>query len=126
VSGNEDYFVVPSGVTSLSIEASGGWGGSTPEGLLGASGGAGATVTATVMVTSGTQLYVEVGGDGTVDGTIKSAFNGGGQVGCFVLELRSFLVADHRSLRLALFTPTDKQSEAALRSASTADPHLRG
>jgi hypothetical protein len=65
--GAEQTFVVPSGVTSITVQADG-----AP---AGAGGGHGASVTGTLAVTPGHTLYIEVGGlpDGATGG-----FNGGG------------------------------------------------
>lgn len=65
--GAEQMFVVPAGVTVLSVSAVGANGG--------LAGGLGATVTGTLFVSPGQALFVNVGGDG---GTSASGFNGGG------------------------------------------------
>ena len=72
--GAEQIFVVPHGVASVRVTATGGFGGTAS--LGGARGGVAAVVTATIPVTSVDRLYVEVGGPG---GSSGSAFNGGGQ-----------------------------------------------
>ena len=76
----EQQFVVPAGVSSINVLAIGGAGGN---GFGVGSGGLGAKVTATLPVSGGQSLYVEVGGNGTNnDGFGNSAyaggFNGGG------------------------------------------------
>ncbi len=76
--GDEQIFTVPAGVTSISIEATGGKGGTNSEpnfaGVPGA-GGYGAVVSATLAVSSGQVLYVEVGGAAQVT---AGGWNGGG------------------------------------------------
>lgn len=64
--GAEQSFLVPAGVTSVQVTAVAAAGASP-------SGGRGATVSATVSVSPGQSLYVEVGGSGPGAG-----FNGGG------------------------------------------------
>jgi len=77
--GQEQHFVVAAGVTHLRVVAVGGRGGSDDN--AGAVG-RGAVVTATLVVTSGLTLYVEVGGDGALGNTNASGgFNGGGAGG---------------------------------------------
>jgi hypothetical protein len=74
--GSEQSFTVPAGVGSVRVTAVGAPGGTATCGF-GSCGGAGAVVTATVGLQSGTDtLYVEVGGTGQEDG--GHAFNGGG------------------------------------------------
>jgi len=74
--GSEQSFTVPAGVGSVGVTAVGAPGGTATCGF-GSCGGAGAVVTATVGLQSGTDtLYVEVGGTGQEDG--GHAFNGGG------------------------------------------------
>ena len=68
--GDHQSFFVPDGVSTLKITADGAPGGSI---LNAASGGAGAEANATVTVTPGSALKVEVGGTG--------ALNGGGYYG---------------------------------------------
>lgn len=78
--GGEQAFTVPAGVTSLQVVAVGGRGG----GVL---GGFGAVARATVSVTPGQTLFVNVGGNGAVGeanttGTgVEGGFNGGGSGG---------------------------------------------
>ena len=67
VTGGDQMFTVPAGVTSVHVVAIGGSGGSTAA----ATGGTGARLTADVPVQGGQVLYVEVGGNGGNDG-----FNG--------------------------------------------------
>jgi hypothetical protein len=78
--GNEQQFVVPSGVTTLHIEAVGARGGN---GLQGASGGTPRLVTGDLLVAPGDTLYVEVGGVGNSGGGAggTGGFNGGGTGG---------------------------------------------
>ncbi len=77
--GSEQTFTVPAGVGSVGVTAVGAPGGTATCGF-GSCGGAGAVVTATVGLQSGTHtLYVEVGGTGQNDG--GRAFNGGGSGG---------------------------------------------
>ncbi|QIG42419.1 hypothetical protein G5V58_06215 [Nocardioides anomalus] len=66
--GAEQQWVVPAGVTAVQVVATGAAGG-------GPGGGLGATAAATVPVTPGAVLYVEVGGAGT---SVAGGFNGGG------------------------------------------------
>ncbi len=81
--GSQQTFVVPSGVTQLTVVASGAEGGA---GYQGGAGGLGGSVTATIAVTPGETLAVFVGGKGA-DGTNTPAttalggFNGGGNGG---------------------------------------------
>jgi hypothetical protein len=78
-SGREEVFLVPSGVTSVTVTAVGAPGGSDTSAGGGGAGGKGASVTATVPVPAGTtRLYVEVGGAGEYPG--MGGFNGGGGV----------------------------------------------
>jgi hypothetical protein len=81
--GGEQTYTVPAGVTSVTITAVGAPGGSSQDGVA---GGDGASVTATVPVTPGQTLYVEVGGSGAngpcAGGDTGSAFNGGGSSPC--------------------------------------------
>ena len=91
--GVEQTYTVPAGVTAVTITAVGAPGGSGPRNTNttptpGAyPGGDGASVTATVAVTPGETLYVEVGGPGgstdcSLDPVVSPAFNGGGGNGC--------------------------------------------
>ena len=73
--GSEQCYSVPAGVTKLRVAAIGGPGSRNFIGAGSTSGGVGASVTATVAVTPGQILYVEVGGAGTISG---GGFNGGG------------------------------------------------
>lgn len=74
--GAEQSFVVPSGVTEVSVAAVGAQGATHPyEGA----GGVGGTASADVAVTPGSTLYVEVGGSGNGDSTQSAGgWNGGG------------------------------------------------
>jgi hypothetical protein len=67
--GAEQTFVVPAGITTISVRAVGG---------TGRGGGAPAEVTGSVAVSPGRTLYVEVGGSATGQ---FGGFNGGGQGG---------------------------------------------
>ncbi len=70
--GAEQTFVVPAGVTSVEVEAVGAAGADgelTVSGQLAGPGGAGASVTGTLVVTPGEILYVEVGGVGQCNGS---------------------------------------------------------
>lgn len=75
--GSAQSFTVPQGVSALTLDASGAQGGS---GNSSASGGRGARVTTTVVVSPGQVLTVYVGGQG---GSVGGAagFNGGGAAG---------------------------------------------
>jgi hypothetical protein len=85
--GAQQTFVVPAGVTSITIAASGAQGGSGYSGGGGSGGGAGAnggTVTATIAVTPGESLAIFVGGQGGNGGEElpgAAGFNGGAQGG---------------------------------------------
>ncbi len=76
----EHAFLVPAGVTSLQVTLVGGNGGA---GKGGATGGAGATDTATLAVSPGETLYAEVAGDGQAAITTENAggYGGGGSGG---------------------------------------------
>ena len=79
--GALDSFIVPSGITSISIEALGAGGGSGATGGNSASGGAGgkgSKATGTLTVTPGQKLYIQVGGAGS---TPTGGYNGGGNGG---------------------------------------------
>lgn len=81
--GTEQTYVVPAGVSSLSVTAIGAHGGQgyAGNGVVGGVGGAGAAVIANLPVTPGEVLYVEVGGigaSGQPPGTDLGGFNGGG------------------------------------------------
>lgn len=73
--GSERAWIVPSGVTSIEVEAVGAHGGTGFEG--GGEGGRAARVTATLAVTPGEELYVEVGTIGFPQ-ISQPPFNGGG------------------------------------------------
>ncbi|AEI49657.1 hypothetical protein Runsl_3282 [Runella slithyformis DSM 19594] len=85
LTGSEQQWVVPTGVTSIQVTAKGAKGGdgnstTIPNSL----GGQGGTVNATLAVTPGTALYLYVGGQGKAGQLASSfagaarAFNGGG------------------------------------------------
>ncbi len=84
----EHTFVVPPAVTGLRVKLIGGSG---ERGNQGAPGGIGATVLATIAVSPGETLYVEVAGDGeaSVPGAASLGGYGGGGTG----GLREFLFA---------------------------------
>ncbi len=71
--GTQQTFVVPAGITELSIRAAGGSGGAGD-----AAGGAGAIVSATIPVTPGETLYIYVGGTAPNG---NGGWNGGGNSG---------------------------------------------
>lgn len=73
--GDEQTYTVPAGVSSVRITAVGAPGNASST----AAGGRGAVVTATVGVSAGATLYVEVGGTGAAEPTAN--FNGGGPGG---------------------------------------------
>lgn len=83
--GAVQNFIVPPGVTSITIQAFGAQGGSGQGSVAGGNGG---SVTATISVTPGQTLYIYVGGRGT-DASIGTGggtggaggFNGGGAGG---------------------------------------------
>ena len=73
------YYTVPDGAAAVTITAAGGAGGpGTVAGKATSTGGLGGTVTETVPVTPGEQLYVQVG---TAGGTGGAAGPGGGGTG---------------------------------------------
>ena len=69
--GGQQTFVVPAGITSVTIQAWGAQGG--------ISGGYGGYATGTLSVSQGQTLYLYVGEQG---GTLTGGFNGGGSGGC--------------------------------------------
>ena len=92
--GYEQTYTVPAGVTSVTVTAIGGAGGTGTnyeQGTAAGAGGDAASVTATVPVTPGQVLYVEVGGVGGTPfhpptttaacAVAPPAFNGGGTDG---------------------------------------------
>jgi hypothetical protein len=74
--GGEQQFDVPGGVSSVSVTATGAAGGSHVGIPNVGSGGVAGTATATLTVTPGAVLYVEVGGAGTSDNS-TGGWNGG-------------------------------------------------
>jgi hypothetical protein len=83
--GAEQVFTVPAAVTSVNALLVGAYGGAGSQSVT---GGAPATIQATIAVTPGEKLYVEVGGDGstaTGPGGGSGGFNGGGGGGDVVL-----------------------------------------
>ncbi len=80
--GAEQQFIVPLGVTSVTIQAFGAQGGTLANGVN--ASGDGAMVTATILVTPGETLFVYVGGQGIAASSgVPGAggFNGGGAGG---------------------------------------------
>jgi len=80
--GSQQTFTVPQGVSSISVVATGA-GGATGSAIFGTggAGGVGAVATATLAVTPGETLYVNVGGPGNGS---TGGFNGGGAGGAGV------------------------------------------
>lgn len=77
--GGSQSFVVPSGITSLTITAAGAQGGAADEGLTVAyAAPQGGSTTAMIAVTAGSTLDVEVGGTGASG---AGGYNGGGAAG---------------------------------------------
>ncbi|HTR72330.1 MAG TPA: glycine-rich protein, partial [Solirubrobacteraceae bacterium] len=74
--GVEQTFDVPAGIFQIHVLAIGANGGNGDE-----QGGTGAQASATVSVTPGQTLYVEVGGNGQTKGAGQGGFNGGGSGG---------------------------------------------
>ncbi|MEX0992804.1 MAG: glycine-rich protein [Solirubrobacterales bacterium] len=83
ITGGEQTFVVPAGVTSLNVVAIGGYGGNGAGSgsYIGGLGGASAKVSGSLPVSPGQTLYVEVGDDGASGAGGAGGFNGGGQGG---------------------------------------------
>ena len=80
--GSPATFVVPSGITSLTVSAFGAQGSSVPTFVRGsARGGLGGSVTATLAVTPGETLGLNVGGLSPSSNPGAAAFNGGGPGG---------------------------------------------
>jgi hypothetical protein len=75
--GREAKFVVPSGVTALTIVADGAQGGGNTRGHYSEPPGLGGEMSAVVPVRPGEKLYVFVGGEGAAPG----GYNGGGEGG---------------------------------------------
>ena len=78
--GADDSFVVPAGVLSITIVATGAQGGIGRQ-TIGGTGGLGGRTTATVSVTPGASLTVRVGGvgqNGALNAATEGGFNGGG------------------------------------------------
>jgi hypothetical protein len=73
----QQEFVVPDGVMTLTVEATGASGG---VGIGGSKGGAGAYVSGDLSVLPGQKLYVEVGGQGKVGSTAAVAAGRAGMV----------------------------------------------
>jgi uncharacterized repeat protein (TIGR01451 family) len=84
----EQFLVIPVGVTTVHVEATGGAGGAgqTQGGLGAATGGAAGTVSGDLAVTDNEALFIEVGGPGgagTAGNGGAAGFNGGGAGGSF-------------------------------------------
>jgi hypothetical protein len=78
----EAHFVVPTGVSAITVTATGAQGGGGS--YAGCKGGFGATVTSTIAVTQGETLFVEVGGQGgdsEISPNPAGGANGGGTGG---------------------------------------------
>src|SRR5690242_5456472 len=69
-------FVVPAGVTSITVDAAGGQGGSST--FIGAVGGRGGRVSTTLAVTPGDTLDLAVGAAGVDDTSVFGPGTGGG------------------------------------------------
>ena len=90
--GGEQSWVVPTGVVTVAVVAIGGAGGASGQYSAGkAAGGHGAAVDATIAVTPGQTLFVEVGENGVVNGGSfnTGTFNGGGSASDFGGNLMS-------------------------------------
>jgi len=77
--GDEQLFTVPDGLHEVAVTATGASGGNVGSGV-------GAIASASLAVTPGSTLYVEVGGRGAEGGSAggKGGFNGGGDGGAFL------------------------------------------
>ncbi len=75
--GSVQTFVVPAGVTSITVSIWGAGGGGSK---TGGSGGSGALVQGTMSVTAGSTLYLVVGGGGSYN-AVSNAYGGGGASG---------------------------------------------
>ncbi len=75
--GAVQTFVVPSGVTSVTIQAFGAQGNANAAGV--SQGGLGGSASGTLAVTPGETLFINVGGGGTT--SVTGGFNGGGNGG---------------------------------------------
>ncbi len=78
-SGNTQYYTVPAGVTSITVDANGAGGGAQPGN--GGQAGAGGKMVATIPVTPGQVLSVIVGGAGGNSQYNRSGSGGGGFTG---------------------------------------------
>jgi hypothetical protein len=92
--GSLQYFTVPTGVTSITIEAAGGNGASSlASGGTIALGGIGATIKGTFAVTPGTVLELLVGDNGITNSQVKNqSTSGGGGGGSWVLRSGTLLL----------------------------------
>ncbi|NBV67608.1 MAG: hypothetical protein EBR74_03585, partial [Flavobacteriia bacterium] len=77
--GNTQYYTVPAGVTSISVDANGAGGGAQPGN--GGQAGAGGKMVATIPVTPGQVLSIIVGGAGGNSQYNRSGSGGGGFTG---------------------------------------------
>jgi len=73
-----DSFVVPAGVTTVEVNATGGGGGATGSGGIKGHGGSGARVVADVDVVAGSTLTLGVAGGGGSNGVAAGSGGGGG------------------------------------------------
>jgi len=79
--GSPQAFVVPAGISSITVAADGAQGGAASSGVTGvpgAAGGDGGVQTGTLTVNGGDTLEVYVGGQGGDDGNEVGGYNGGG------------------------------------------------
>ncbi len=74
--GSTQMFIVPEGITDITIDAYGAQGNSNVQGIV---GGLGGYATGSLSVNEGDTLYIEVGGGGIVSTT--GGYNGGGNAG---------------------------------------------
>lgn len=81
--GVQQDFIVPAGVTTLTVEAP--WAQAGQGGDNGGAGGNGGTVTATINVTPGETLAVFVGGQGETGGSDNSQPGAGGFKGATLM-----------------------------------------
>jgi hypothetical protein len=79
--GSLQAFVVPGGISSITVAADGAQGGAASSGVIGvpgAAGGDGGVQTGTLTVNGGDTIEVFVGGQGGDDGSELGGYNGGG------------------------------------------------
>lgn len=84
--GAAQLYVVPAGVTSINVELRGAQGGSTGSGV----GGTGAVITATLAVTPGESIQINVGGSGDTGGWNGGARGGAGGGGATDIRRPAF------------------------------------